>query len=475
MLIDQIEEFIIKYLFTDDTYFKLMCPYLEEKYVKDQTTKLVFRKVNMYINQYKNRPTFNEIMSDILKDTEIYGDLKNDALKNLEAIRKTDYTIANPDWIKNETESHFKKVLLYDMILESADLINKKKNEALNSIPERAKNALAFSFDTTVGRKYGTDVTIHDQYEYYHRPDNRYTFPDWKFFNERVTSGGVSRKKLNMVIAGTNTGKTLLLVNIALQHLKSGLNVLYLTGEDGEERITERVDGNILSIDTNKLFELNESMYVQGIRDVMNKSEGTLIIKEFAAKKLSVRGIERLLEELQLKENFVPDVICLDYLTLLKSDMITHINNTNSYYTSVAEELRGLATEKNVVVWTCLQFNRNGLTSSDPEMTDIADAIGIAFTGDLVVAVLENSELKEKNQYLLKQLKNRYTPIKPQFERWLMGVNKDRQQIFEIEAPQEGLKESNMVVQPSNDELKIETLTKNVQSDDDAVYSNFKF
>lgn len=119
--------------------------------------------------------------------------------------------------------------------------------------------------------------------------------------------------------------------------------------------------------------------------------------------------------------------------------------------------------------------HNSGMSNSDPEMTDIAEAIGIAFTGDLVVAVLENDELKNKNQYLLKQLKNRYTPIKPQFERWLMGVNKDRQQIYEIAMPQEGLKEINMQPQHSEDEMKIEDLTKNINSDDDVVYSNFKF
>lgn len=372
MLREPFEEFIIKYLFADDGYFKLISPYLDPKYVKDQVTKTVFSKVDQYVSKYKTKPGMNEIFSDILKDRELPDEVRESTLSNLQTIRDTNYDIASPLWLRDETESHFKKVLLYDAIILAADILNDKKKAGLiNSIPEVTKTALAFSFDSTIGREYGKDSTIHQQYEYYHRPDNRYTFPDWKFFNERVTAGGVSKKKLNLGIAGTNVGKTTLLVNITLQHQKSGENVLYLTGEDGEERITERIDGNILNIDTNRLVELNETNYAQGIKDIINKTKGRVIIKEFAAKKLSCRGIEKILEDLKLKENFCPDVVCIDYLTLLKSDMFTHITNSNSYYTSVAEELRGLATEKNIVLWSMLQFNRCLEENTKIEIEDI--------------------------------------------------------------------------------------------------------
>jgi len=109
------------------------------------------------------------------------------------------------------------------------------------------------------------------------------------------------------------------------------------------------------------------------------------------------------------KQDFVPDVVLVDYLQITAAASIKRGENTNSYYKAVAEELRAFAKENNVVLWTASQFNRKGMSDSDAEMTDIADSKAIADTADSMWALTRTEELDSIGQLLVKQLKNRFS------------------------------------------------------------------
>ena len=83
--------------------------------------------------------------------------------------------------------------------------------------------------------------------------------------------------------------------------------------------------------------------------------------------------------------------------------------------------------------------HNSGNMSSDLELTDVSDSFGTVMTADLVIAMMENDDLKREGRYLIKMLKSRLGPIHPDSQKFLIGVNKEKQQIFEIQDPSDGL------------------------------------
>ena len=458
-----IEPFMIKGLFENTEYSNILIPFLDKKHVVEQEHQIIFEKYKDYVLEYKKHPSYNEVLYNITKDSFIDETTKSNTLAKLETISKQELNYKSTEWLVQESEKHIQEKLFQDAVLLSAKTFQDENESKLRpKLPELMKDALAFTFNTTIGREYGTDSTIKSQHEYYNMPENRLPFAEWDYFNRVVTRGGTSKKKIHFAIAGSGVGKTLFLTNLADQYVKSGYKVLYLTGEDGEERINERVDGNIFDTATSDLKHIDENNYKSKIKWYMNSNKGgRLIIKQFAPKKMSAKKIEFLLDELKTKENFQCDVLIVDYLTLLASDMYSSIKDTNSYYTSVTEELRALSIEQDMVVWSALQFNRTGMKNSDPEMTDVADSIGIIFTSDLGIAILEPSELKSENKYLFKQLKSRYTPIQDTTEKFIMSVDKEKQKITELVKPQADLNENNK--SKSKEEETIDTVVHNIE------------
>jgi len=468
------ENFIIKNLFENNEYANVLIPHLSSQIVKESETKMIMQSFSNYVAKYKEHPDYQQILWDISNNNDIPDSVKADTINKIETIRSQNLEVKKLDWLVDETEKYIKDYMFETAVIKSAETFSDDKLAKFrNKLPEMMKEALAFSFDTTIGREYGTDETIARQHEYYHMPENRIPFPNWDYFNRVITRGGTSKKKIHFLIAGSGVGKTLGLTNIGKEYLEGGSNVLYLTGEDGEERINERIDGNLLDTETNNLMSLSKEEYTEKIKGFMKASKGRLIIKQFAPKKMSAGGIEILLNDLKIKEDFKVDVLIVDYLTLMKSDMYNVIKDTNSYFTSVTEELRALAIEQDICIWSALQFNRKGMTSSDPEMTDIADSIGIIFTSDLGLAMLEPKEFKEKQMYLIKQLKSRYTPIKPETEKWIMGVDKEKQQLFEIEKPQAELNSNNQMV--NEDEQLIDSAVNSISKSTNSFLKNVHY
>ena len=239
-----------------------------------------------------------------------------------------------------------------------------------------------------------------------------------------------------------------------------GKNVLYITLEMAEERIAERIDANLLNVRVDELEKLTKQEYTKKVSKVKNKTNGKLIIKEYPTASASVTHFRALLNELNLKRNFRPDIIFIDYLNICTSSRIKHGANINSYtyVKSIAEELRGLAVEFDVPIVSATQTTRSGFSSSDPGLEDTSESFGLPATADLMFALVSSEELEELNQIMVKQLKNRYADPSSH-KRFVLGIDRSKMRLYDVEqSGQEDLVDTGQFVE-SNPKKKFEGFT----------------
>jgi len=182
---------------------------------------------------------------------------------------------------------------------------------------------------------------------------------------------------LDNFIITHNTGKSLFMCHVASSVLLQGKNVLYITLEMAEERIAERIDANLLNVPIQDIVNLPKQMFESKVTNLAKKTQGTLIIKEYPTASAHAGHFKSLLNELSLKKSFKPDIIFIDYLNICASSRYKGNSSINSYtfVKAIAEELRGLAVEFNVPIFSATQTTRSGFGSSDPELTDTSECI----------------------------------------------------------------------------------------------------
>ena len=229
------------------------------------------------------------------------------------------------------------------------------------------------------------------------------------------------------------THNTLIMVHFAAAYLMQGKNVLYITHEIAEERIRERIDANLLDTDIPDLQKIPRDVYLRKIETMRNKTLGNLRIKEYPPHGAGAAHYRHLLHELKTKQNFIPDVIFIDYINICAATTLGK-GDVNSYerVKRIAEELRGLAVEQNVPIWSATQTNRGGYGSSDVGMDDVSDSMGLPMTVDLLFAIVRDETLDKLGQMKIIQLKSRYDDLSKQ-RVFFVGVNKVRMKLYDLE------------------------------------------
>ena len=232
----------------------------------------------------------------------------------------------------------------------------------------------------------------------------------------------------------TGVGKSLFMCHVAASVLLQGKNVLYITMEMAEERIAERIDANLLNVPIQQLVDLPRHMFESKVTNLAKKTQGTLIIKEYPTASAHSGHFKALLNELALKKSFRPDIIFIDYLNICASSRHKANSSVNSYsyIKSIAEELRGLAVEFNVPIFSATQTTRSGYGNSDVELTDTSESFGLPATADLMFALISTEELEGLGQIMVKQLKNRYNDPTV-FKRFVVGIDRAKMRLYDVE------------------------------------------
>jgi len=426
-----IEKVILKNLFKNEEYTRKSLPFLFEEYFSSGETKALFQILRDFIVKYNARPTYDALVIEVNDKKNLGEAVHKDALNVLDEIRN-DETETSQDWLLESTEKFCKERAVYNALMKSIDVMNDQvKGAEMGTILKLLEDALAVSFDTDVGHDYMENYN--ERYDYYHSVHEKIPF-DLEFFN-KITKGGVSRKTLNVILAGTGVGKSLTMCHLSAAALAQGKNVLYITLELSEKEVAKRIDANLMNITFDDLLKLPKELYDKRINSIRQKNVGKLIVKEYPTASASVNHFRALLNELNLKKSFKPDIIFIDYLNICASSRLKMNSNVNSYtlIKSIAEELRWLAVEYDLPLWTATQVNRAGFGSSDPGLENTSESFGLPATADFMFALISTEDLDALGQIMVKQLKNRYND--PSFhKRFVIGIDRSKMKLFDVEA-----------------------------------------
>jgi len=433
----RIEQKILSNLIFDENYCRKVIPFIKKEYFAERKEVILADEIVSFFTKY-NKPASKEILQIEISNRK---DLNDKELSELgDFIGTLSQEPVNEDWMLEHTEKFCKDRAIYNGVLSAIRIIDgNDKQHTQDAIPSILSDALAVSFDNHIGHDYLDDHN--ERYDFYHRVEEKVAF-DLDMFS-KITKGGLSKKTLNICLAGTGVGKSLFMCHVGAGCLTQGKNVLYITMEMAEERIAERIDANLLNLTMDELKVIDRDIYESRIAKITAKTKGKLIVKEYPTAGAHSGHFRALLEELKLKREFKPDIIFIDYLNICASQRMKQGGSINSYtyIKSIAEELRGLAVEYNVPIVSATQTTRSGFTNSDPGLEDTSESFGLPATADFMFALVSNEELEGLNQIIVKQLKNRYND--PGFyKRFVIGVDRAKMKLYDVEASAQTLSDS---------------------------------
>jgi len=426
-LSDRIETTILSNLFFNENFTRKALPFIQADYFTNSDEQTLFTEIEKFVENYKNLPTKDTIL------IELGGrkDLTEEQLKNIKLlVAGANNTQVDLKWLLDATEKWCKDRAVHNAVLSGIKILdNKDQKRTPEAIPGILSDALAVSFDNHIGHDYLQDAE--KRYDWYHTKEKKFKF-DLDFFN-RITKGGVPSKTLNIALAGTGVGKSLFMCHVASSFLTQGKNVLYITLEMAEERIAERIDANLFDIPMEDIRDMPKQLYDNKVDKLNAKTKGQLIIKEYPTASAHSGHFRALINELTLKKSFKPDVVFIDYLNICASARFKGGNISSYFYIkAIAEELRGLAVEFDMPIFSATQTTRTGFASTDIGLEDTSESFGLPATADFMFALMSNEELEALGQMKVKQLKNRYND--PSMNRaFIVGVDRAKMRLYDVE------------------------------------------
>lgn len=425
---ERIEKIIFENLLGSDDYTRKALHHLEPDYFESHVERILIKEIKRFHAEHNRVPT-KKILKLFIED---YNKFKQDEYKKaLEVIDSWGDIELNTKWLLDRTEQFCSERAIYNAITESIGILNGDNTKySKTAIPTLLQEALATSFDKTIGHDYFGDTD--ERFKFYHLKEDRIPFGLGMF--NKITKGGIPRKTLSAILAPTGVGKSLFLCDHAAKAVMAGWNCLYITLEMAEQRIAERIDCNILDCTVDDLHKFKHSDYEDKIVQLRNKSKGRLVIKEYPTSSAHVGHFKSLLDELRLKKNFIPDIVYVDYINICASQRYKPGANWNSYFAikAIAEELRGMAVENNIAVFTATQTNRGGVNNSDVELTDTSESMGLPMALDLMFAMIRSDELDEMGQLMIKQLKNRFNDLNF-YKRFIVGIDVSKFKLYDVD------------------------------------------
>ena len=423
----RLEQTILKNLIQNDEFIRKTLPYIKSEFFQERDEEFLYKQIKEYFLKYQTPPTPEALIIDIDEMEGVDQQLISDTMVLIREI-KEDKSETPHEWLVDSTEEWCKDRAVYNGVMNSISIIQDKEGQQ-GLIPDILRDALSVSFDSNIGHDFIEDWDA--RYEFMHTEEERLPF-DLELMN-KITKGGLPKKTLNICMAGTGVGKSLFMCHLASSYLLQGLNVLYITLEMAEERIAERIDANLLDVTMEDLHDMPQQLYEGKITKLSEKTQGQLVIKEYPTASAHSGHFKSLMNELALKKSFRPDVIFIDYLNICASSRFKGGNISSYFYIkAIAEELRGLAVEFNVPIFSATQTTRTGYVSTDIGLEDTAESFGLPATADFMFALQSNEELEQLGQMKVKQLKNRYNDP-AMFRSFIVGVDRAKMKLYDVD------------------------------------------
>jgi replicative DNA helicase len=391
---------ILHGLMTSMDFAEKVLPHLEDQFF-EHSANPIFNAIRSHHEHYHCGPTYEQVVMAI---DRIPND-QEETMKRFNEVVATDES-PDPKWLLDEAEKFIACQRQYCFLL---DCINRQREGKPLQSPEEYAKALTFSFSDS--ERQGHDFFEDCGLLYQHMTDENERFRfDVEELN-RLTNGGVSRKTLNVILAPTNVGKSLMLCHLAAMYMRQGRKVLYITLEMSDKTTAQRVTANMLDRSMNSLAAMAPEEFTSKMAAVRGNWAGELVIREYPALSVTTTTFRTLLADIKRTRKFVPDVVIVDYLNLCGAASLRKSSKADLYQTvgTIAAELRGFATEQNVVLWTATQTNRSGFKSAELELEHTSESYAVNSNADLILGLSQDEKLP--NARIIKLLKNRNDEI----------------------------------------------------------------
>ena len=440
-----LEQTILRNILTNENFMRKVLPFVKPEYF-DGIYKILFKEAGRFVGKYNKLPTAETLKIELDQVDRLTNDNYTVAVDLLPQLFSKEPI--DDEWLLDSTEKWCQDRAIHIAIMESISIID-GKHESLTkgALPDLLSKALGVAFDTNVGHDYVDNAE--QRWDFYNKQEERIPF-DLEYFNT-ITKGGIPNKTLNIALAGTGVGKSLFMCHVASSALVDGNNVLYITMEMAEERIAERIDANLLNIPIDQLETMPKTLFTEKIKALATKTTGQLIVKEYPSGSAHAGHFRALLNELKLKKQFVPDIIYIDYLNICASSRMKGMGgaiNSYNYIKAIAEELRGLAVEFDVPVFSATQTTRSGYSNTDIGLEDTSESFGLPATADLMFALISTEELQNLGQIMVKQLKNRYNDPTTN-KRFVVGIDRSKMRLYDVDPNEQTLMDDTPVFDKS--------------------------
>jgi len=368
------QEKIFQGLLTDRSWATQMTEIMTPEYFDLKYLQYLCKSYFGYHQKYKDFPTLNLLVTIIRDDLKEGKDtiLRDQIVEFLQRIR------VNPDmgdlqFVKDKSLDFCKKQAMREALEKAVELI---ATDNIDSVVDLMKNALAAGTPAAIGHDFFVDS------EARFIRTRRLTCPTGlpQIDAQDVLNGGLGRGELGVVVAPTGVGKSHFLVQMGAEALRAGKNVVHYTFELSETAVGLRYDSNLCNIPSSDVIDRKEEV----LEFYKNNTLGRLIIKEYPTGTASVQTLRNHIEKLLLK-SFVPSVIVIDYADIMKSSR--RFDSLRHELKLVYEELRNVAMDLNVPIWTASQANREASNSEIVGLENMSEAYGKAMVADVVLSI----------------------------------------------------------------------------------------
>lgn len=313
----------------------------------------------------------------------------------IEAITEvTDYD----DWFLEEFEAFTKRQELERAIIKAADMLEKGDFDPVEKL---VKDAVQISLQRDMGTDYFDDPK--DRLNRYFNQGGQVstTWPQL----DRIMYGGLSRGELNIFAGGSGSGKSLVMMNLAINLLSQGLSGVYITLELSEELTSLRTDAMLTSLSTRQIRKDIDSVELKV--KMAAKKHGQYRVKGMPAQS-NVNAIRGYIKEVQIQTGMKIDFVMVDYLDLVMPVSVK-VNPNDQFIKDkyVSEELRNLAKELNIIMVTASQLNRSAVEEIEFDHSHIAGGISKINTADYVFGIFTSRSMRERGKYQIQCMKSR--------------------------------------------------------------------
>jgi len=367
---------------------------LSPDFFESDANKWIVSKIIEYYHKYLKTPTIDYFKVEMLSVDEV---LKESIKENLKEAYKYIVNAVDLDYTKDAFLSFCQNQAVKMAILKSVDLMKKKKYDEIRKVVD---DALKFGTNNT-DLGYSYENMIEDRI--LKSPRNKVLPTEWAIINE-ITDGGAGAGDLVTVIGGPGSGKSWSLVSIGLTALKMGKNVVHFTLELNEKYSAMRYDSKLTGITSQNLkYHLDEVK-----EKILSNIKGKLIIKYFPTKSVGVSVLKAHLNKL-IGTGFEPDLVIVDYADILKSDN-PHSSKGGSYIEvgNIYEDLRGMAGEFQVPIWTASQAQRSSTDDDIITGEQVSESYKKIMISDIVISLSRKIQDKLANTARWHVIKNRY-------------------------------------------------------------------